>query len=113
MLGEEFFNTAEHPEVRFRSSSIELNEDGSAGVIGELEIAGKTREVTAAGSYTAPIADPLGDERFALELETTFDRRDFGFDWQMELPSGGDVLDWDVTLNVHLELVKPGEKEGE
>ena len=113
VLGEEFFNTAEHPEVRFRSSSIELNEDGSAGVIGELEIAGKTREVTAAGSYTAPIADPLGDERFALELETTFDRRDFGFDWQMELPSGGDVLDWDVTLNVHLELVKPGEKEGE
>ena len=53
--------------------------------------------------------DPLGDERFALELETTFDRRDFGFDWQMELPSGGDVLDWDVTLNVHLELVKAGE----
>ena len=29
----------------------------------------------------------------------------------MELPSGGDVLDWDVTLNVHLELVKPGEDE--
>ena len=27
----------------------------------------------------------------------------------MELPSGGDVLDWDVTLNVHLELVKAGE----
>ncbi len=29
----------------------------------------------------------------------------------MELPSGGDVLDWDVTLNVHLELVKAGDKE--
>ena len=69
--------------------------------------------MTATGTYTAPIADPLGDERFAFELETKFDRRDFGFDWQMELPSGGNVLDWDVTLNVHLELVKAGEKEGE
>ena len=45
----------------------------------------------------------------SFELETKFDRRDFGFEWQMELPSGGDVLDWDVTLNVHLELVKAGE----
>ena len=68
---------------------------------------------SAASSSTAPIADPLGDERFAFELETKFDRRDFGFDWQMELPSGGNVLDWDVTLNVHLELVKAGDKEGE
>ena len=113
VLGEEFFNADEHPEVRFRSDSIELSEDGRVRVAGELEIAGTTKEVTATGTYTAPIADPLGDERFAFELETKFDRRDFGFDWQMELPSGGNVLDWDVTLNVHLELVKAGDKEGE
>ena len=109
VLGEEFFNGAEHPEVRFRSSSIELSEDGRARVTGELEVAGITREVTAAGTYREPIDGPDGNERVAFELETKFDRRDFGFDWQMELPSGGDVLDWDVTLNVHLELVKAGE----
>ena len=109
VLGEEFFNAAEHPEVRFRSSSIELSEDGRARVTGELEVAGITREVTAAGTYREPIDGPDGNERVAFELETKFDRRDFGFDWQMELPSGGDVLDWDVTLNVHLELVKAGE----
>ena len=35
------------------------------------------------------------------------DRRDFGFDWQMELPGGGDALAYDVTLEVSLELVQP------
>ena len=105
VLGEEFFKAADHPEVSFRSSSVELDE-GKATVAGELTIAGITREVTASGSYREPIADPLGDERVAIELETTFDRRDFGFDWQMELPSGGDVLAWDVTLSIHLELTK-------
>jgi polyisoprenoid-binding protein YceI len=109
VLSEEFFNADEHPEVRFRSDSIEISEDGRARVTGQLEVAGATREVEATGTYREPIDGPDGNERAAFELETKFDRRDFGFDWQMELPSGGDVLDWDVTLNVHLELVKEAE----
>ena len=28
-----------------------------------------------------------------------------GLDWQAELPSGGEVLDYAVTINVDLELV--------
>jgi polyisoprenoid-binding protein YceI len=108
VLGEEFFKAADHPEVSFRSSSVELDE-GRATVAGELTIAGITREVTATGSYEQPIADPVGDDRVAIELETTFDRREFGFDWQMELPSGGDVLAWDVTLDIHLELTQESE----
>ena len=33
-------------------------------------------------------------------------RHAFGLDWQMELPDGGNVLGDEVTLTVHLELVK-------
>ena len=109
VLGGDFFDAENHPEVSFRSTSVELGEDGKAAVTGELSIAGKTNEVTAIGTYQEPITDPLGNSRVAIELETTFDRRDFGFDWQMELPSGGDVLAWDVTLKIHLELTQPGE----
>jgi hypothetical protein len=35
------------------------------------------------------------------------DRRDFGFEWQMQLPSGGDALGYEVTLEVSLYLVQP------
>lgn len=111
VLGEEFFDAANHPEVGFRSTSVELGEDGGATVAGKLDIAGRSKEVTATGTYREPIDGPDGNERVGFELETTFDRRDFGFDWQMELPNGGDVLAWDVTLNIHLELVKAGEEE--
>jgi polyisoprenoid-binding protein YceI len=107
VLGEEFFDLGNHPEVAFRSTDVELSEDGRARVEGELTIKGVTREVTAAGTYQAP-RDSGHDTRAAIELETTFDRRDFGFDWQMELPNGGEALGWDVTLKVHLELVKAG-----
>jgi polyisoprenoid-binding protein YceI len=111
VLGEEFFNAAEYPEVRFTSKRIEFGEGEAVTVEGELEVAGRKRDATATGIYRAPIEGPDGNERVAFELETTFDRRDFGFDWQMQLPSGGNVLDWDVTLNVHLELVKAGQED--
>jgi polyisoprenoid-binding protein YceI len=75
-------------------------------VTGDLEIAGTRREVTATGAYKAPI-EGVDGERTAFELETTFDRRDYGFDWQMEMPNGGNILEWDVTLNIHLELIQP------
>jgi len=31
-----------------------------------------------------------------------------GFDWQMALPDGDDVLAWQVELDVRLELVQEG-----
>lgn len=108
VLGPEFFDAEHHPEVGFRSTSIELSEDGRARVEGELTIRGTTKPVSATGSYKGPIAS-LDGERAAFELEGTFDRRDYGFDWQMELPGGGNALDWDVTLKVHLELVQAKE----
>jgi polyisoprenoid-binding protein YceI len=108
VLGDEFFDAENHPEVSFRSTSVDLSEDGRARVEGELTVAGTTRDVTATGTYKGPIQG-ADAERVAFELETTFDRRDFGFDWQMELPGGGQALGWDVTLTIHLELVKSEE----
>lgn len=105
VLGSEFFDADKHPRVIFRSTQVDLSEDGRARVEGELAIRGITHAVTAVGTYEAP-RESAGGLRAALELEATFDRRDFGFDWQMEMPGGAEALGWDVTLEVHLELVQ-------
>ena len=47
-----------------------------------------------------------------LELHTTLDRRDFGFDWQAELPSGGDAVSWEVQLDIDLLLVREADDAG-
>ena len=41
-----------------------------------------------------------------LDLETTVDRRDFGIDWNMDLPSGGPALGNDVKITANLALVQ-------
>jgi polyisoprenoid-binding protein YceI len=107
VLGSDFFDAENHPEVTFRSSSIELGEDGTARLDGELTIAGVTRPVAIAGTWSEPVAAAGGGVRAGLELATVIDRRDFGFDWQMELPGGGDALGYDVTLDVDIALFQP------
>jgi polyisoprenoid-binding protein YceI len=106
VLSEAFFDADNHPTVRFKSTSLELGEDGAARVAGELTIAGTTREVSAGGTWRGPVKGPDSRPRVAIELETSFDRREFGIEWQMELPGGGEALAWEIGLDVHLELVQ-------
>src|SRR5215208_3984580 len=53
VLSAEFFDAENHPEVKFTSSDVELGEDGTAKVEGELTIKGITRPITAAGTSTS------------------------------------------------------------
>jgi polyisoprenoid-binding protein YceI len=104
--GADFFAAENHPEILFRSDRVELAEDGTATVDGELTIKGLSRPITATGTWERPVEDTFGSLRAALELRAVIDRRDWGLTWQMPLPGGADVLGWDVELTVQLELVK-------
>jgi len=106
VLSAEFFDAANHPTVEFRSNDVELGEDGTARVEGELTIKGITRPITAAGTWIAPEADAFGNTRGHLNLEAVVDRTEFDMNWNMALPSGGNVLSNDVTLTVELSLVE-------
>ena len=102
----EFFDAGAHPEITFRSTSVDLREDGTATVAGELTIRGVSRAVTADGTHTGPTTDPFGATRAGLELEATVDRRAWSLDWQAPLPDGGDALGWAVRIVARLELIR-------
>ena len=105
VLGEEFFDAPRHPEVTFRSTSLDLAEDGTAEVTGELTIKGITREVTGSGTWQPPVPAPWGDAVVgSLELSAIVDRGEFGMTWNAPLPKGGNILAEQVTLNIHVEL---------
>jgi polyisoprenoid-binding protein YceI len=105
VLSAEFFDAANHPEVTFTSADLDLAEDGTARVAGELTIKGITRPVTAVGTWTAPAPDAFGATRGHLNLEAIVDRTEFDMNWNMALPSGGNVLANEVTLSVELSLI--------
>jgi hypothetical protein len=77
VCGADFFDAGRHPAIAFSSADVELREDGTATVAGELMIKGITRPIVAEGVYVPPVEDPFGSRRGALELTATIDRRDW------------------------------------
>jgi len=108
LLSAEFLDAATHPDVRFVAGEVR----GVAGtrdvaVPGELTIHGVTRSVEASGRMGVPGPALLtGLEQVTVELAVTIDRREFGIEWQEELPGGGITLSNDVTIEAVLEFAR-------
>ena len=102
----DFFDTANHPEIQFTSTALEVGEAGELVVEGDLTIKDRTHHVTARGSISGPHTDIAGNEKIGAELEAVIDRREYGLEWNAPLPKGGFALENDVKLEVSLELVK-------
>jgi polyisoprenoid-binding protein YceI len=101
----EFFDAERYPEVRFESTAIEVDREGSIVAAGDLTVRGHTESVDARGKLVHIDEDISGGQRIGLSLETTVDRRAFGLEWNAPLPKGGFALGNDVKLLVRLELV--------
>jgi polyisoprenoid-binding protein YceI len=105
VLSAEFFDAAAHPELKFVSTALDVQEDGRAHVSGDLTIKGVTRPVHATGTWTAPATDAFGNTRANLALEAVIDRTEWGINWNAPLPFGGSALGNEVTLTISLSLV--------
>lgn len=108
MLSDEFLHAARFPEVCWVVSQFSGDPQSREIVVaGDLTIHGRTQAVEATGRIGLPGAGLLSPEnRVGIELSTVVDRRDYGLGWQEELPTGGDTLGYDVTLEAILEFVE-------
>jgi len=105
LLSPDFFDAEKTPEIRFTSTAIRVEGDELV-VDGELEIKGTNRPVEARGTIVGPVPNVADQERIGIGLETTVDRRDYGLNWNADLPKGGFAVENDVTLTVQLELAE-------
>ena len=109
LLSPEFFDAERYPQLRFSSTELERR---------------RGRQPSGSRRARDPRRDPRGRGQRPLRparrrprrqapasasrSRPTVDRRDFGLDWNAELPSGGEVLEYEVAIAVELELVAGG-----
>lgn len=105
LLSPDFFDAEKYPQLKFSSTEVAVDDEGNVRLSGELEIRGETREVQAVGRYAQIGEDLGGNQRIGFSLETAVDRREFGLDWNADLPNGGQALEFEVAINVELEFV--------
>jgi len=101
----DFFDTARYPELNFESSSVDVAGD-TLVVEGDLTIKDVTRSVTLRGELVGTGADPWGNERVGLDLETLIDRTQWGLAWNAPVPGGGFLLPDGVKLTASFSAVK-------
>jgi polyisoprenoid-binding protein YceI len=102
----DFFNVEAYPTMTFRSTRVSRAGDDALKVLGELTIAGTTREVTLdVRDITQPQVDPWGQRRIGAAARTKVRRSDFGMQWNAALEAGGVLVGDEITIDIEVSLV--------
>lgn len=101
----DFFDVADHPTGRFRSTGISVRGDQGT-IVGELTLKGVTRPVTLDARFLGAVRDPWGGERAIFSAAATVDREEWGLTWNMLLESGGLLVSKRIRLEIEVELVR-------
>jgi polyisoprenoid-binding protein YceI len=96
----DFLDLERFPEIRFKSTRVELPGENRLVVTGDLTIRDITRPVVLHVEFTGLSEDPWGNRRAGFSATTEIDREEFGASWNMALEAGG----WLVSKTVQVEI---------
>jgi len=101
----DFFDVENHPEMTFRSTGVELTDDGYH-LNGDLTVKDVTHPVVLDLEFTGGLIDPFGNQRVAFSASTEVDRADWGLIWNMALETGGVMVGKKIKLFIDTEAVR-------
>ncbi len=106
LRGNDFFDMAAYPEIRFASTRVEGLDPATYRVTGDLTIKGVTKPVTIDFEFTGSATDPFGNDRIGLEGSVVVNRKDWGVNWNAALEAGGVLVSENVTLEFEISAIR-------
>lgn len=107
----DFFDTATYPTAHFKSVRVEQISADTAKLHGNLTIRGITKPVILDVEYAGQAKSPWGSVNAGFSGRATFNRKDWGLNWNQALETGGVLVSDKIQLEIELELVKVAESE--
>ena len=112
LLGVDFFDIANHKQMRFTSSTIKkTGAKENYELRGNLYIKGFPQEVLLNVEYGGIAIDPWGNEKAGFTITGKINKIAWGLSWNQLLPSGGLMLGEEVAITCEIELTNTGQKE--
>ena len=110
----DFLDVARHPQILFKSSSVQQVGASQFQLAGNLTIRGVTRpvavDVTYLGEWQTPYWVGAEDKgpitRAGFHATMRIDRNDFGVSWNSALDHGGIVVGNDVWIEIDVEALR-------
>lgn len=103
LRSERFLDTANHPAITFKSTSITPDGDKYT-MAGNLTIRGVTKPVTLDVEVNGFGPDPFGGTRAGFSATAEINRNDFGVSFNAPIP-GGVMISEKVAIDIEAELV--------
>jgi polyisoprenoid-binding protein YceI len=103
-----FFEADKYPTMKFVTKSVTGTPE-SFKVTGALTIKDVTKDVTLDGKLGGTIKDPWGNQRSALTLTGTVNRRDFHIDYK-EMSELGPAIGDEVKIHISADGIIPKKK---
>ena len=100
----DFLDTANYPEVSFKSSRIESISGNRAKVTGNLTLHGVMKQVTLGAEFSGPVKDPFGGGlTMGFSASTLLNREDYGIVWNQPMEDKGVMIGREIRLIINLE----------
>ncbi len=106
LRGPDFFDTAKHPTITFKSKRVEPGTGGVFKLIGDLTIRGTTKEVALDVEAPAPVTKGMKGMVTGTTATTRIKRLDYGLKYNAMVEAGPVVGD-EVTITIDLEVGRP------
>jgi polyisoprenoid-binding protein YceI len=108
LKSDRFLDVEKYPELHFRSTAVQHLEANRWQVQGDLTIKGITRPITLDSAFAGAVPTPRGVRaKLGFEAHGEFDRRDYGMDFNIPVPTGGWVVGNLVRLDLDVEANLP------
>ncbi|MEA2645814.1 MAG: hypothetical protein QOE92_897 [Chloroflexota bacterium] len=98
----DFLDVEKYPDIRFRSTGVNIAGPTNGTLSGELTIRDITRPVVLDVEYLGGGVDPYGREKAALSASTEIDREDWGLTWNVALETGGVLVSKKIKIDIEV-----------
>ena len=103
---DDFFNSEEFPDMTFKATDFNIDENGNGTLTGDLTIRETTKSVTLDVETEGIAEDPFGNTRVGFEASTKIDRTEFGLKFNAPLNTGGVLVSEKVTIEIEGSAIK-------
>lgn len=102
----DFFDTATHPTITFKSKRVEPGANGAFKLIGDLTIRGTTKEVVLDADAPSPVVKGMAGFVTGTSATTRIKRLEYGLKYNAMVEAGPVVGD-EVTITIDIEIGRP------
>lgn len=101
----DFLKVEDYPTITFQSSRIEKTGTKTGKIYGDLTIRGVSKPVVLETEFVGKAKSPWGTISAGFNASTTFNRKDWGLEWNAALETGGVLVGEEVKVEIEVELV--------